>query len=101
MVVFYCIDYDLRLFRLLIHRMLVLVLTLYVNICCCCCCCVFVFTLVVHGVESSYHVVVLQARAKVSKEDDFLNLYLERTISHIKNSVDEGIFVVYEILTGI
>ena len=59
------------------------------------------FSLVVHGVESSYPVAVLQARGKVSKEDDFLNLYPKRTIGDIKNFAEEGTFVVYGTVTGL
>lgn len=57
--------------------------------------------LAVHGVESSYPVAVLQARGKVSKEDDFLNLYPKRTIGDIKNSAEEGTFVVYGTVTDL
>jgi len=57
--------------------------------------------LAVHGVESTRPIAVIQPRARISKEDDFLPMFPKKSIDGVKHSLEEGVFVVCGIIVGL
>lgn len=55
----------------------------------------------VHGIESSCPVAVIQPRARISKEDDFLRLFPKKTVSGLKYGKEDGVFVVCASILGL
>jgi hypothetical protein len=57
--------------------------------------------LAVHGVESTCPIAVIQPRARISKEDDFLHMFPKKSIDGVKHCLEEGVFVVCGTIAGL
>lgn len=59
------------------------------------------FSIVVHGIESDCPVALIQPRARISKEDNFLCLFPKKTLGGLKYGKDNGVYVVCASVVGL
>jgi hypothetical protein len=55
----------------------------------------------VHEIECTHQVALIQPRARISKEDDFLKLHPRKTVAGLKECVEDGVFVVLAAIRGL